>query len=110
VGPEVWTQEQERRVGEVVAEGRFRTIGEAVAWGRRELDVAVSYKKFGTTGFGDGVIGRRYHGRWRRRRMCRRRSVGEGGLWAALQTEGLRRGEAVVFADEMQLGLLGQVR
>jgi hypothetical protein len=31
--------------GEVASEGRFRTIGEAVAWGRRELGVAVSYKK-----------------------------------------------------------------
>jgi hypothetical protein len=27
-----------------------------------------------------------------------------------LQAEGLRRGEEVVFADEMRLGLLGQVR
>jgi hypothetical protein len=32
------------------------------------------------------------------------------GLLAALQAEGLRRGEEVVFADEMRLGLLGQVR
>jgi ATPase subunit of ABC transporter with duplicated ATPase domains len=36
--------------------------------------------------------------------------VGKGGLLAALQAEGLRRGEEVVFADEMRLGLLGQVR
>ncbi len=42
---EVWTREQERRVGEAVSEGRFRTIGEAVAWCRRELGMAVSYKK-----------------------------------------------------------------
>jgi hypothetical protein len=42
---EVWTREQEQRVGEAVSEGRFRTIGEAVAWCRRELGVAVSYKK-----------------------------------------------------------------
>ena len=34
----------------------------------------------------------------------------EKGLWAALQAEGLRRGEEVVFADEMRLGLLRQVR
>jgi hypothetical protein len=34
----------------------------------------------------------------------------KGGLLAALQAEGLRRGEEVVFADEMRLGLLGQVR
>jgi hypothetical protein len=27
-----------------------------------------------------------------------------------MQGEGLRRGEEVVFADEMRLGLLGQVR
>ena len=32
------------------------------------------------------------------------------GLLAALQAEGLRRGEKVVFADEMRLGLLRQVR
>jgi hypothetical protein len=36
--------------------------------------------------------------------------VGKGGLLAALQAEGLRRGEEEVFADEMRLGLLGQVR
>ena len=29
VGPEVWTQEQERRGEEAVSEGRFRTIGES---------------------------------------------------------------------------------
>ena len=36
--------------------------------------------------------------------------VEKGGLLAALLAEGLRRGEEVVFADEMRLGLLGQVR
>ena len=41
--------------------------------------------------------------------------AGEGGvekrgLLAALQGEGLRRGEEVVFADEMRLGLPRQVR
>ncbi len=39
---ELRTREQEQRVGEAVSEGRFRTIGEAVAWCRRELGVAVS--------------------------------------------------------------------
>ena len=34
----------------------------------------------------------------------------KGGLLAALQAEGLRRGEEVVFVDEMRLGLLRQVR
>jgi hypothetical protein len=34
----------------------------------------------------------------------------EKGLWAAWQAERLRRGEAVVFADEMRLGMLRQVR
>jgi hypothetical protein len=38
------------------------------------------------------------------------RGVEKRGLLAALQAEGLRRGEEVVFADEMRLGLLGQVR
>jgi transposase len=42
---EVWTREQERRVGEAVSEGQFRTIGEAVAWCAKELGVEVSYKK-----------------------------------------------------------------
>ena len=36
--------------------------------------------------------------------------VEKGGLLAALEAEGLRRGEEGVFADEMRLGLLGQVR
>jgi len=36
--------------------------------------------------------------------------VEKGGLLAALQAEGLRRGQKVVFADEMRLGLLRQVR
>jgi transposase len=45
VGPEVWTQKQERRVGKAVSEGQFRTIGEAVAWCGKELAVEVSYKK-----------------------------------------------------------------
>jgi len=34
----------------------------------------------------------------------------KGGLLAALQAEGLRRGEEGVFADEMRLGLLRQER
>jgi hypothetical protein len=37
--------------------------------------------------------------------MCGRRRGGKGGLLAAL-----RRGEEVVFADEMRLGMLRQVR
>jgi hypothetical protein len=36
--------------------------------------------------------------------------VEKGGLLAALQAEGLRRGEEAVFADEMRLGMLRQVR
>ena len=36
--------------------------------------------------------------------------VEKGGLLAALQAEGLRRGEEGVFADEMRLGLLRQER
>ncbi len=34
----------------------------------------------------------------------------KGGVLAALQAEGLRRGEEGVFADEMRLGLLRQER
>jgi hypothetical protein len=32
VGPEVWTQEQERRMEKAVSEERSQTIEEAVAW------------------------------------------------------------------------------
>ncbi len=35
---------------------------------------------------------------------------GKRGLRAALQAEGLRGGGEVVFADEMRLGMLRQVR
>jgi transposase len=42
---EAWMPAQEQRLWEAVSEGRFRTIGEAVAWCRRELGVAVWYKK-----------------------------------------------------------------
>jgi transposase len=42
---EVWMREQEWRLRETVSEGRFRTIGEAVAWCEKELGVRVSYKK-----------------------------------------------------------------
>ena len=107
---EVWTWEQERRVGEAVSEGRFRTIGEAMAWCEKELGVAVSYKKL-----------HYWFRRWGYRKKVPRPMAEEadvqaqegwkkGGLLAALQAEGLRRGEEVVFADEMRLGLLGQVR
>jgi hypothetical protein len=34
----------------------------------------------------------------------------EKGLWAAFQAEGIKRREAVVFADEMRPGMLRQVR
>ena len=107
---EVWTWEQERRVGEAVSEGRFRTIGEAMAWCEKELGVAVSYKKL-----------HYWFRRWGYRKKVPRPMAEEadvqaqegwkkGGLLAALQAEGLRRGEAVVFADEMRPGLLRQVR
>ena len=36
--------------------------------------------------------------------------VEKRGLWAAFLAEGLRRGEEVVFADKMRLGMLRQVR
>jgi hypothetical protein len=41
---EAWTPAQEQRLREAVSEGRFRTIGEAMPWRRRELGVEVSYK------------------------------------------------------------------
>jgi len=92
---EVWTREQEQRVGEAVSEGRFRTIGEAVAWCRRELGVAVSYKKL-------------YD--WFRRWGYRKKVPRPMAAKADVQAQGLRRGEEVVFADEMRLGMLRQVR
>jgi len=42
---EAWTPAQAQRLREAVSEGRFRTIGEAMAWCEKELGVAVSYKK-----------------------------------------------------------------
>ena len=42
---ETWTPAQEQRLREAVSEGRFRTIGEAMACCEKELGVAVSYKK-----------------------------------------------------------------
>jgi transposase len=42
---EAWTPAQEQRLREAVSEGRFRTIGEAMAWCEKELGVKVSYKK-----------------------------------------------------------------
>ena len=80
-----------------------------MTWCGRELAVEVSYKKLSD---------------WFRRSGYRKKSTtangGENGCagaegvekgpWAALQAEGIKRGEAVGFADEMRLGLLGQVR
>jgi hypothetical protein len=63
-----------------------------------------------TTGFGVGAIGRKCPGRWRRKQRSGRRGPVKRRSLGALQAEGLRRGEEVVFADEMRLGLLGQVR
>ena len=42
---EAWTPAQAQRLREAVSEGRFRTIGEAMAWCEKELGVKVSYKK-----------------------------------------------------------------
>jgi hypothetical protein len=41
----------------------------------------------------------------RTKQSIRRRRRGKGGLFAALQSEGLRRGEEVVFADEISHAL-----
>jgi len=109
VGPEVWTQEQERRVGEAVSEGQFRTIGEAVTWCGRELAVEVSAEEVVrlVSALGLSAEGTTANGG---ENECAGAEGVEKGLWAALQAEGLRRGEEVVFADEMRLGLLRQVR
>jgi transposase len=42
---EAWTPVQGQRLWEAVSGGRFRTIGEAMAWWEKELGVKVSYKK-----------------------------------------------------------------
>jgi hypothetical protein len=95
---------------EAVSEERSQTIGEAVTWCGRELGVEVSYKKlydwFRRWGYRKKVpqpmaekTNAQAQETWKKK-----------GLWAALQAKGLRRGEAVVFADEMRLGLLRQVR
>ena len=87
---EVWAREQERRVGEAVSEGRFRTIGEAVAWWSRKLGVEVSHKRLCD-----------WFRRWGYRKRVPRpmteradhqaQRAWKRGLWAALQAEGLRR-------------------
>jgi len=43
-----------------------------------------------TTGFGDGGIRRRYHGRWRRKRMGRRRRGGKRGAVGSLAGGGAK--------------------
>ena len=80
-----------------------------MAWCEKELGVAVSYKKL-----------HYWFRRWGYRKKVprpmaekaaqRAQEAWKRGLLAALQAEGLRRGEEGVFADEMRLGLLGQVR
>jgi|GEM_PF-5808244 len=89
--------------------GRSQTIGEAVTWCGRELAVEVldkkvydwfrhsGYRKKSTTANG-GENG------------CAGAEGVEKGLWAALQAEGIKRGEAVVFADEMRLEMSRPVR
>jgi len=42
--------------------------------------------------------------------MCRRRRGGKRGAIGSLAGGGAKAREEVVFADEMRLGLLGQVR
>jgi len=79
-----------------------------MAWCEKELGVAVSYKKlydwFRRWGYRKKVP------RPMAEKLDAQEGWKKGELLAALQAEGLRRGEEVVFADEMRLGLLGQVR
>jgi hypothetical protein len=42
---EAWTPVQGQRLREAVSEGRFRTIGEAMAWCEKEVGVKVSYEE-----------------------------------------------------------------
>jgi hypothetical protein len=67
-------------------------------------------RRSSTPDFGVGAIGRKRHGRWRRKQRSGRRGPVKRGSLGALQAEGLKRGEEVVFADEMRLGMLRQVR
>ena len=91
MGPEVWLPEQERR-GEAASEGRFRTIGEAVAYRVGGSWVGRFRTRSCTPGFGVWA----HYGRWRRKRLSGRRRRGKRGLLAVVQAEGLRRGEAVL--------------
>jgi hypothetical protein len=81
-----------------------------MAWCEKEVGVKVSYKKLYD-----------WFWRWGYRRKVPRPMAEKadaqaqgtwekGGLLAALEVEGLRRGEEVVFADEMRLAMLRQVR
>ncbi len=97
-------------MGEAVSEGRFRTIGEAVAWCRKEWGGGF-VQEVVPTGFGVGASRKKVPRPMAEESGCAGAEAWKkGGLLAALQAEGLRRGEEVVFADEMRLGLLGQVR
>jgi hypothetical protein len=42
--------------------------------------------------------------------MRRLRKHGKGGFMEALRAQGVKDGRKVVFADEMRIGLIGQVR
>jgi hypothetical protein len=75
-----------------------------MAWCEKELGVVVSYKKL-------------YYWFWRwgyrkkvPRPMAEKADVQAQEGWKRGLLAALRRGEKVVFADEMRLGLLGQVR
>jgi hypothetical protein len=53
---EAWTLVQEQRLREAASEGRFRTIGEAMAWCEKELGgEGFVQARSCTTGFGDGL-------------------------------------------------------
>jgi hypothetical protein len=98
------TPAQEQRLREAASEGRFRTIGEAMAWCEKELGVVVSYKKlyywFRRWGYRKKVP----------RPMAEKADVRAQAGWKGGLLAALRRGEEVVFADEMRLGMLRQVR
>jgi hypothetical protein len=85
---------------EAVSEERSQTIGEAVTGCRRELGVEVSYKNvllvsaMGLSEEGATADGGESGGAG---------GAEKRGLWAALQAEGLRRGE------EMRLGQVRRV-
>ena len=107
--PRRLTREQQAGLVAECAHGGFRTYDEARAWVAAEYGVAYRPAGLHGAGTGSGSI-RRCRGRWPRRRTGGAGGVEAGGMTAALVGAGVTRDAGVLCADELRLGLRGQVR